>query len=65
MKNLNENELLEELRMVFWDLVYIFEDVDDLWDYWVKFYCQVLDKYVFLKKKRIRGDQLSWIIFEL
>ena len=30
MKNLDENELLAELRRVPWDSAYIFEDVDDL-----------------------------------
>ena len=34
MKNLDEKELLEELRRVPWDSLYIFEDVDDLWDLW-------------------------------
>lgn len=61
MKNLIENELLEELRMVPWNSAYIFEDVDDLWDHWVKLYCQVLDKHAPLKKKRIRGDQSSTV----
>ena len=65
MKYLDENELLEELRTVPWDSAYIFEDVDDLWDHWEKLYCQVLDKHAPLKKKRIRSDQLPWIIPEL
>ena len=55
MKNLDEKELLEELRRVPWDSAYIFEDVDDLWDYWAKLYCQlVLDKHAPLKEKRIK-----------
>ena len=65
MKNLDEKELLEELRRVPWDSAYIFEDVDDLWDYWAKLYCQVLDKHAPLKKKRIIDDQLPWITPEL
>ena len=65
MKNLDENELLEELRRVPWDSAYIFEDVDDLWDHWAKLYRQVLDKHAPLKKKRNRGDQLPWITPEL
>ena len=65
MKNMDENELLEEIRRVPWDLAYIFEDVDDLWDHWAKLYCQVLDKHAPLKKKWIRGVQLLWITPEL
>ena len=65
MKNLDEKELLEELRRVPWDSAYIFEDVDDLWDHWAKLYCQVLDKHAPLKKKWIRADQLLWITPEL
>ena len=65
MKNLNEKELLEELEQVPWDSAYIFEDVDDLWNHWAKLYCDVLDKYAPLKKKRIRGDRLPWITPEL
>ena len=61
MKNLDENELMEELRRVPWDSAYIFEDVDDLWDHWAK----VLNTHAPLKKKRMRGDQLPLITAEL
>ncbi|KAL9986310.1 hypothetical protein ACROYT_G000444 [Oculina patagonica] len=59
MRQFNDEAFLSELNEVPWESAYIFDDVDDLWDHWAKFYNEVLDKHAPLKKKRVRGRSIT------
>ena len=54
MKRFSEKDFLADLNNVPWDSAYIFDNVDDQWDHCAKFYNEVLDKHMPLKKEHQR-----------
>lgn len=48
-----------------WNCVFIFNNLNEMWNFWKYFLMSVIDKYVLLKIKRIRNNRFLWIINEL
>lgn len=66
-KSFNEKVFNKDLECVFFNVVYIFDDGDDICRVWDKMYINVLNSYVFIKFKRCRNvvDKLKFIIFDI
>lgn len=65
MRSFDKDCYVVDFGKIFWDLVYIYDDIDDIYEYWYYLFINVVDQYLLFKKKFIRGDQLFWIIFEV
>ena len=61
MKNFKLPDFLADFKRVPWFSAYTFDNANDVWAHWRTLFKDVLDQHVPLKKKWIRGDQLSWI----
>lgn len=66
-KSFNEDIFNKDLECVFFNVFYIFDDVDVICWVWEKMYINVLNVYVFIKFKRCRNvvGKLKFIIFEI
>jgi len=65
MKNFDQKKFLEDLNSVEWNVVYLNDNIDNVWEQWSTKYKEVLDQHAPVKKKWIRGDQLPWINTEI
>ena len=61
MRQVDNDQFLDDLSNVPWGTAYIYDNVDDVWHHWAKLFTDVLDKLAPVKKKRVRSDQLPWI----
>ena len=54
-----------DLNNVQWNSAYVFEDLNDIFDHWLKLYTDIIDEHMPFKRRYVRGDQLPWITPEI
>ena len=65
-KNFDEIKFIEDLQTIPWDVVKVFEDVDDALETWYSLMSDVIDKHIPLKHHRVkRKNQPSWLTSEI
>ena len=62
LKNLNTDELLQDLQCIPWDAAFVFHDINDVLSSIETMLSNVLDRHISLKTKRVkRPNQSIWI----
>lgn len=56
MKWFDIDIFFQDLNSVFWDCVFIYDDINDIWVIWYKLFIEVIDCYVLFKKKLVCGN---------
>lgn len=64
-KRYNKEKFRSEVVGVFWSVVELFDDLNDVVFVWNIFFVDVVNRYVFIKKLRTKRVIKSWIIKEL
>ena len=65
-KKFEETKFIEDLQAIPWDVVNIFEDVDDALETWYSLLFEVIDKHIPLKHHRVkRKNQPTWLTTEI
>lgn len=64
-KIMNIDEFKKILEDIFWWVINIFDDVDDVVNVWELLYKGVVDDYVIERKVKVRIDLLLWFIIDL
>lgn len=65
-KNFDESKFNEDLASVPWDVIKVFDNVDDALDAWYSLFSDVIDKHVPLKQHRVKNiNQPSWLTPEI
>ena len=54
----NSDRFLADLGKILWHAAYIFDDIDDICEYWYQLFSDEVDQQMPYKKNYIRGDQL-------
>lgn len=65
-KNFDEAKFHEELESIPWDVIKVFDTVDDALDAWYSLFSDVIDKHVPLKQHRVKNaNQPNWLTPEI
>ena len=65
-KNFDISKFNEDLRSVPWDVIKVFDTVDDALDTWYSLFSDVIDKHVPLKQHRVKKiKQPEWLTSEI
>lgn len=65
-KNFDESKFNADLESVPWDVIKVFDDVDDALDCWYSLFTDVVDKHVPLKQHRVKKfSQPRWLTPEI
>ena len=65
-KNFNEELFCKDLAQIPWDIIDVFDDVDDALDAWYNLYLEVVDKHLPWREKRVkRQKQPDWMTNEI
>lgn len=65
MKWFDIDIFFQDLNSVFWDCVFIYDDINDIWVIWYKLFIEVIDCYVLFKKKLVCGNVVLWMILKI
>ena len=66
LKNVNTDELLQDLKCTPWDAVFVFDDINDVLSLKEAMFNDVLDRHIPLKSKRVkRPNQPVWMTKEI
>ena len=61
-KNFDENKFINDLQSTPWDVIKIFDDVNDIVETWSTLFCDIVDKHLPLRKHRVkRKQQPKWL----
>ena len=61
-KNFDENKFIDDLKSTPWDIVKIFDDVNDIVETWSNLFSDIVDKHLPLRKHRVkRKHQPKWL----
>lgn len=65
-KNFNEAKFNEDLESIPWDVIKVFDNVDDALDAWYSLFSDVINKHVPLKQHRVKNvNQPNWLTPEI
>lgn len=65
-KHFDETKFNEDLNAVPWDIIRVFDNVDDALDTWYSLFTDVIDKHVPLKQHRVKNiNQPNWLTPEI
>ena len=65
-KNFNEENFINDLRIIPWDTVKIFDDPNDALDTWTDLFLKVVDKHIPLRQHRVKHKkQPQWLTPEI
>lgn len=65
-KNFNETKFIEDLKSVPWDIIKIFDNVDDALEAWYSLFKDAVDKHAPLKQHRVKNiNQPDWLTPEI
>jgi hypothetical protein len=65
-KNFNEELFCKDLAQIPWDIIDVFDDVDDVLDAWYNLNLEVVDKHSPWREKRVkRQKQPDWLTNEI
>ena len=65
-KNFNEANFISDLESIPWDVIKVFDNVDDALDAWYSLFTDVIDKHVPLKQHRVKNvNQPNWLTPEI
>lgn len=65
MKDLTQEQLIEDLNCTPFYISNIFDDIDDVFWAWYKMYNDVIDDHIPLKKVKLKGKQVPFMNREL
>jgi len=66
LKKFNEENFKNDLMCIPWDVIKVFDDVNDALDSWYTLFNEVLDRHVPIKRQRVkRPNQPSWLTPEI
>ena len=60
-KNFSENDFIDDISQLPWDMSYQFENPNICWQVWKSLFLEVLDRHAPLRHKRVRGISVPWI----
>ena len=63
LKNFDERKLIDDLKSTHWDIIKVFDDVNDIFDTWSDLFCDiVVDKHLPLQQHHVKRKQLpKWL----
>ena len=65
-KNFDEQKFLSELQSIPWDVIKVFEDVNDILDAWSSMFMEIVNRHLPLKKHRVRyTQQPKWLTSDI
>ena len=65
-KTFDESKFVDDLKLVPWDTIKLFDDTDDIMEAWLDLFLQVVDKHVPLKQHRVKHkNQPQWMSPEI
>lgn len=65
-KNFNEENFINDLKLIPWDTVKIFDDPNDALDTWSHLFLEVVDKHIPIKQHRVKHkNQPQWLTPEI
>lgn len=64
-KNYDFEWFCDDLYLILFDIVYIFEDIDDIYWVWSYLLLSLFDDYVLIKCKIVKWEYVLFMIFEL
>ena len=65
-KNFDENKFINDLQSAPWDVIKIFDDVNDIVETWSTLFCDIVDKHLPLRKHRVkRKQQPKWLTADI
>ena len=65
-KTFDEAKFVDDLKLVPWDTIKLFDDTDDIMEAWLDLFLQVVDKHVPLKQHRVKHkNQPQWMSPEI
>ena len=65
-KNFDENKFIDELKSTPWDIIKVFDDVNDVVETWSSLFCDIVDKHLPLRQHRVkRKQQPKWLTADI
>ena len=65
-KNFDENKFIDELQSTPWDIIKVFDDVNDIVETWSSLFCDIVDKHLPLRQHRVkRKQQPKWLTADI
>ena len=65
-KNFDEARFNEDLKLIPWDIIKVFDTADDALDTWYSLFSEVVDKHIPLKQHRVKKvNQPNWLTPEI
>ena len=66
LRTFDEAKFFDDLKDVPWDIIYIFDDTNDILTAWSDLFLEVVDANVLIKQQRVKcKNQPRWITPEL
>ena len=65
-KNFDENKFIDDLKSTPWDIIKVFDDVNDIVETWSNLFCEIVDKHLPLRQHRVkRKQQPKWLTADI
>ena len=65
-KTFDESKFVDDLKLVPWDTIKLFDDTDDIMEAWLDLFLQVVDKHVPVRQHRVKHkNQPQWMSPEI
>ena len=65
-KNFDETKFIDDLKSTPWDIIKVFDDVNDIVETWSNLFCEIVDKHLPLRQHRVkRKQQPKWLTADI
>lgn len=60
-KNFVENDFIQDVSQLPWDIVYQFDNPNICWQVWKSLFLEALDRHAPLRRKRLKENAIPWV----
>ena len=65
-KNFDQNKFIDDLKSTPWDIIKVFDDVNDIAETWSTLFCETVDKHLPLRQHRVKHKQQpKWLTADI